>query len=131
MSLLKNIEGNWNGYIIQKWDNKEVVIPVTFQFKKEDLRLSGEAVIDTSGLAFKNIEKKDLMVIDLENVHMYEPYIQINYLSREDEPEQFGSFVIRLNESGKKLEGWFTGYSPESMKVIAGLISLEKATESS
>ncbi len=127
MGLLKSIEGNWNGYIIQKWDNKEVVIPVAFQLKKEDLQLSGEAVIDTSGLAFKNIEHKDSMVIDLESVHVYDPYIQINYLSREDEPEQFGSFVIRLNESGKKLEGWFTGYGPESMRVIAGLISLEKS----
>ena len=36
MSLLKNIKVNWNGYIIQKWANNEVVIPVTFQFKKDN-----------------------------------------------------------------------------------------------
>jgi hypothetical protein len=127
MGLLKNIEGAWNGYVIQKWDNKEVVIPAAFRLKKEDLVLSGEAIIDTSGLTFKNIDPEDSMTLDLESVHVYDPYIQINYLSREHEPEQFGSFVVRLDDSGKKLEGWFTGYGPESMKVITGLVLLEKS----
>jgi len=38
--------------------------------------------------------------------------------------------TLQLVESGKKLEGWFVGYGPESQKVLAGMISLEKKSTS-
>jgi len=129
MEVLKDVVGKWNGFAIQKLYGKEVVIPINCELSSKSGAASGTLTMDSSGLKFKNIAQTDSLKILIESVHTFESFIQFNY-SNENDLEQFGSMTLQLVETGKKLEGWFAGYGPESQKVLVGMISLNKKSTS-
>jgi hypothetical protein len=115
------IIGRWVGTTSQKLHNKDVEFKIDFLFKNENNKLTGLCTVNLSETKTVGLET---FVI---NGGLYmKRFLRIEYNNNDPDMLQFGYFLLELSPLGKKLNGNFVGYGPESKEIICGKVVLEK-----
>ena len=118
------MEGVWVGKAIQKFFGNNISIPVLIEFKKNIN--AGIAILDITDVKFKNEKNKEKWILDLHTIDTHNDFVLLNYKNKDNTLNQFGSITFKIDNEKGRLDGYFTGYGPESQGLVYGAMILTK-----
>ncbi len=123
--MTNSIEGIWVGNAIQSLFGKNISIPILIEFKENTEK--GIAIMDIAEFEFKNVKKEDKWILDLQVMNSNDAFVLMNYKNKDTKLSQFGSITFKIDDEKGRLDGYFTGYGPESNGLVYGAMILTKS----
>jgi hypothetical protein len=119
------IEGIWVGNAIQSLFGKNISIPVLIEFKENSEE--GILIMDIADMKFKNVKNEKKWILDLQTMNTHNGFVLVNYRNKDATLAQFGSITFKIDNEKGRLDGYFTGYGPESQGLVYGAMILTKS----
>ena len=112
------IAGLWTGDIVAKHPNPIVTVqPLTMEFRWIGY-VVGDGTIEVPGAASLNLR--------FAGEFRYDRFLMLTYDGGSPGVMQFGGAVLRLNGTGDRLEGHYTGYGAVHDSFVYGAVTLNR-----
>lgn len=119
----KAIIGEWSGTVHQDESPKGWAPDFSIQmyFAVTQREINGHLITD------RMVEGEAVKVrFKLSGSLYYEHFLQYNYFQDDPGVTQFGSVILKLHSSGRRMEGSFLGFSAFSESIVTGTVVITK-----
>lgn len=121
--VVSAINGNWSGSVQQ--DEGPDGVPMECRLEA-NMSVNRGAICGEMYFHMPYQGKTITQSFTVTGKFIFDRYLQLNYVSKDEGAVQFGSIVGELSATGKSARGRFVGYGAWSEKIITGSAELEK-----